>query len=146
MVNSKVNDATYDDALAKAQRELAECEVQMRELEVKRAKLRQTVAVLASLTGAVVPQERSLTEAVLMAVKASPGYVVANQVVELLAQMGIQAQRASVATILCRLSKRGDIAHAIGPNAEEGYTWKTETTKVERLLAKRELLGKAAKK
>jgi hypothetical protein len=135
----------YTDALKKAQRELAECNAAADELERKRARLRQTVAVLQSLMGIEARLDQSLTDAILMAVKASLGYVTAAQVVDLLVEMGYQVQPASVATILSRLTKNSKIIHAVGPNAQTGYAWRRDTTQTERISAKRDLATKAGK-
>jgi hypothetical protein len=141
--NKSNNNTTYSDALKKAKQELAECEQQIRELDGKRAKLRQTIAVLASLTGVEVAQEHTLTGAVLLAVKAIPGYSTATKVTEMLVQTGHPAQRASVSTILGRLAKRGEIGYSRDFNTEDtGYSWKTEITKAERIQAQRTLAGK----
>jgi hypothetical protein len=141
--NKTNNNTTYSDALEKAKQELAQCELQIRELDGKRAKLRQTISVLASLTGVEVTQERTLTESVLLAVTALPGYSTAVQVTEMLVQTGNPAQHASVAAILSRSSKLGKIGYSVNPdNGVPGYTSVPETTKAERIQAQRTLAGK----
>jgi hypothetical protein len=134
--------AVYSDAMKEAQRELADCDAAIEKLERKQAKLRQTVAVLQSLMGIEVPHEQSLTEAILMTVKASVGYVTTVQVLKMLAEMNYKVQPASVATILSRLVKNGQIASAASPQGFNGYAWKTATTKPERLAALRTLITK----
>jgi hypothetical protein len=136
----------YRDALKKAEKELADADAEAEALDRKRARLRQTVAVLQTLTGVTVENDQSLTEAILLVVKASPGFVSASEVMDRLFMMGFHAQTASVATILSRLAKTGKLIGAIGPNRSAGYGWKTEMTKAERDATWRALATKAGKK
>lgn len=137
----------YNDALKKAKRELANCDAEAEELERKRAKLRQTVAVLQSLTGVKVQNEQSLTQAILMVLKAASGCVTAAEVVETLRTMGYDAQTPSVATILSRHLKNQQINSFFGPGHSVGYEWRGgERTKAERLEARRMLAAQAPKK
>ena len=95
----------YAEALKKAQQELAAANIEAESLEKKRAQLRQTIAVLQSMMGIKVESEESLTESILMVLKAWPGNATASDVMDRLFMMGFQAQTASVATILSRLAK-----------------------------------------
>jgi len=133
----------YAQALKKAKEELAECDAAAEELERKRAKLRQTIGILQSLLGVAVPNEQSLTGAILMILKASLGYSKAAEIVRSLIEMGFKnVQQTSVATILSRLAKNGEIISEIGPDNSTGYAWKMTTTKPER----RQALNSLAKK
>jgi hypothetical protein len=136
----------YIETLRQAEKELADADAEAEELDRKRAKLRQTVAVLQTLTGVKVENDQSLTDAILLVVKAAPGFVTASEVMDRLFMMGFHAQTASVATILSRLAKTGKVNGAIGPNRSAGYGWKTETTKAEREAAWRAAAAKAGKK
>lgn len=136
------------ETLRRVQQELAEADVEAEKLEKKRASLRQTVLVLQSQMGieAMATRPLSLTEAILLVLKGSPGYVTVPEVMDRLFALGYSAQTTSVASILCRLHKTGRIESLIGPHQTVGYGWKTETTKVERQEAARALAGKARKK
>jgi hypothetical protein len=127
----------YSDALKKAEKELAEADAAAGELDRKRAKLRLTVAALQSMTGVKVKSDQTLTDAILMIVKGSPGAVTATEVMDKLFMLGLQAQTASVATILSRLAKVGKIICLRDPGGSSllGYEWKTPRTKSEMLTA-----------
>ncbi len=99
----------YADALRKAAQELAEADAAAVELDRKRAKLRLTVAALKSMTGESAENEQTVTDAILTIVKGSSGSVTAIDVMDKLFMMGMQAQTASVATILSRLAKDGKV-------------------------------------
>jgi len=135
----------YGEALKKAQQELADCDAAVDELERKRAKLRQTIVSLQSLMGVQVEQDQSLTDAILMTIRATPGYSRCSDVVRRLHDMGYRGHGRSVATILSRLAKTGQIVHDTSPDHATGYTWRTDTTKGERLEAKKTLAKKSGK-
>jgi predicted transcriptional regulator len=135
----------YDAALKAAQKELADCENAADKLDCQKAKLRQTIASLQSQLGVAVERSSSLTEAILTALKANPGYSRAVEVARQLQHLGYTAAYTSVATILARLAKNGRITHAVGPDESTGYAWKTDTTKQEQQEAKKALAGKAPK-
>lgn len=127
----------YTEALTKAQQELAECDAAIERLEFKRARLRLTVADLQLLMGIKVKNEESLTEAILMIVKGTPGYVTAVQVMDRMFMFGFHVQTASIATILSRLAKKGKIISAVYDDRIRGYAWKTDATQAERNAAMR---------
>jgi predicted transcriptional regulator len=140
----------YNEALKKAKEELAEYDAAAEELERKRARLRQTIGILQLLLGVDVPNEQSLTGAILMILKASQGYCKATEIVKSLVEMRFKnVQQTSVATILSRLAKNGQIISAIGPDNSTGYAWKMTTTKPQRRQAlkalARKLPGKSRK-
>ena len=64
----------YETALRQALEELAEVDRQAEEIERKRAKLRQGVAVLQTLTGDQRDQDQSVTSSILTVLNASPGH------------------------------------------------------------------------
>ncbi len=117
---------TYEQALQTAQKELAECDAQAEQLERKRAKLRQTIAVLQSMLGNNAPNDESLTEAILTVVKSASDFIPAAEVMERLVTMGFSASSATVATILSRLTKVGHLLNGIGVGGN-GYMWSGPT-------------------
>lgn len=133
----------YSVALNKALKELADCDAAADKLECQRARLRQTVAILQSQLGIDVERGSSLTGAILTAVKANPGYSRAVDIAKDLQQLGYNAPYSSVATILARLAKTGQVTHAIGPDRSLGYAWKIDTTRPERNDARKALVEKA---
>jgi hypothetical protein len=139
---------SYEEALKKAQQELAEADAEAEKLEKRRASLRQTVSVLQMQMGIDIFSSRSLslTEAIVLVVKGSPGYVTVKDVMDRLFALGYSAQTPSVATILSRLHKHGKIESLIGPNRMVGYGWKTETTKADRQTGKRVATRKDVKR
>lgn len=138
----------YNVALTKAQKELAKCDAEAEELERKRARLRQTIASLQSTMGISVQSDESMTETILMVLKAWPGAATVSEVTERLIIFGFQAQTASVATILSRLAKNGKIESLRDQNGsgKVGYGWKKDLSKPEREAARRTLAAKAGKK
>ncbi len=139
----------YSVALKKAENELAKCNSAMSVLELKRTKLRQTIAGLQAQLGIPVQREVTLTEAILLVVKMSDGHVRASEVTRWLTDVGYEAQYPSVATILNRLSKpmqRQIDCFVDRESGVNGYIWRAELTKAERLEAHRELASKAPKK
>ncbi len=138
---------SYEKALRDAEHSLAEWTVKAEEAERETAKLRQTIAVLKSQLGLAPDNTESLTDAILLVLKAWPGNVTAPQVMDRLFMMGYNAQTASVATILSRLAKQGKI-EALRGFGTVGYGWKNglSLTKAERLTAQKELASKAPKK
>jgi len=133
----------YSEALKKAKEELAEYDAAAEELERKRAKLRQTIGILQSLLGVEVPNEQSLTGAILMTLKASQGYSKTGEIMKSLVEMGFKnVQQTSVASILSRLAKNGQIISVIGPDNSAGYAWTMTTTKPERRQALKSLARK----
>jgi predicted transcriptional regulator len=136
----------YEIALKKATRALTELDLKAMEIERERAKLRQTIAVLQSQLGITPENIESLTDAILLVLKAWPGCATTAEVLQRLSAMGYQPHRTSVSTLLSRLTKQGKIASLIGPGGSVGYEWKTDLTKVERLTAQKELASKAPRK
>jgi predicted transcriptional regulator len=133
----------YSEALKKAKEELAEYDAAAEELERKRAKLRQTIGILQSLLGVQVPNEQSLTDAILMTLKASQGYSKTAEIMNSLVEMGFKnVQQTSVASILSRLAKNGQIISVIGSDNSAGYAWTMTTTKPQRRQALKSLARK----
>ena len=60
-------------------------------------------------TGVSVESDQTLTEAILLIVKGSPGAVTATEVMDKLFMLGLQAQTTSVASILSRLAENRKI-------------------------------------
>jgi len=136
----------YEIALKRAEKELADCEARISELDHKRAQLRQTIVVLKSQLGIKVEKEGSMTDAILLVLQAWPGAATVQEIVERLTIMGYEPQTPSVATILSRLTRTRRIASWFGDEGEIGYEWNEELTKVQRETARRELAGKAPKR
>jgi hypothetical protein len=124
----------YVEALKKAQEELAECDAAARELDCKRAKLRQTIVGLQSLMGVDVQEEQphSQTEAIRSILKVTSG-LTSGQVSGRLAEMGYKPQSRSVATILSRLVKSEQITH--DPNS--GYSYGSRASALGRMRRRR---------
>lgn len=120
----------YERALRRAQTELAACDKEAEQLERKRAKLRQTVAILQSLVGGDTQIEPSLTEAILTVLKSSNDFMATAEILERLRMMGLNVQPASVATILSRLTKAGQLLNGIGVGGN-GYMWVGNATAYE---------------
>lgn len=134
---------SYELALRSAEEELAACDAKADEVERKRAKLRQTISVLKSLLGMKAEIDESLTSAVLSVAKAADGFVTASQVMDRLVMTGFQVQTTTVATILSRLAKSGQLL--AGRSAEgTGYRW--EGSAADRLERQVELSRKLAKR
>ena len=112
----------YAQAIVRAKKELAEYDAEFELLERKRAKLRQTIAVLQSLLGNESPNDQSLTEAILTVAKAANGFITTIEVIDRLTTMGFGASSATVATILSRLTKAGHLLNGIGVGGN-GYMW-----------------------
>jgi hypothetical protein len=136
---------SYEKALRDAERTLAAWDAKAEEADRERAKLRQTIAVLKSQLGLAPDNTESLTDAILLVLKAWPGNVTAPQVMERLFIMGYNAQTTSVATILSRLANQRKI-EALRGFGTVGYGWKTDLTKGARLNAQKELASKAPKR
>jgi hypothetical protein len=116
MLKGKAN--PFNEALEKAETDLRDLEVKIRAMELERAKLRQTIAVLRAQLGIEGEQEgSSLTDSVLTVVTAAaPKPVTLRDVLKRLASMnGEEANGRSIATILCRLAKRNEIVSQSGP-------------------------------
>jgi Ca2+-binding EF-hand superfamily protein len=111
----------YEQALKKAQKELAETNIAAENLERKRAKLRQTIAVLQSLMGSANVNEQSLTDAIMTFAKAANGYITTAEVMERLITMGFESENATVATILSRMVKEGQLEK--DAEGRKGYRW-----------------------
>lgn len=140
-------DNAYETALNDAKRALTEVNTQIAELDLKRAKLMQTVAVLQSQLGLPAENATSLTDAILLVIKGWPGCATAAQVIDRLFMMGYEVQAASVATILSRLAKQGKVMARLAQDRKSvGYEWFMDTTRAERLTAQKELASKAPKK
>jgi predicted transcriptional regulator len=136
----------YEIALKKATAALWKLDLKVMEIERERAKLRQTVAVLQSQLGITPQNIESLTEAILLVLKAWPGCMTTSEILQRLTAMGYQPHRTSVSTLLSRLTRQGKIVSLIGPGGAVGYEWKTEVPKAERLNAQKELASKSPKK
>ena len=135
----------YMSALKKAEQELVACEAEFAKWDRKRAELRHSVVVLQKLAGVDVIPEQTMTEAILLSLKAMPGMSTVPQVVDLLTQMGFKSVHiGSVATILCRLHKDGKIQSLrVSPESKQAvYGWKDETTRDERNQARKILAHK----
>ena len=147
LYDTKYMSNPFSEALKQVEAELAEADALAVEVERKRAALRQEAAVLRARLGVVQPEDQSLTDAVLMVVKGWPGYATAGEVMERLFMMGFHVQTASVATILCRLAKNGQIESLVGPNRTAGYGWKTEVNNRDMQAARRAatVIGKKRK-
>jgi predicted transcriptional regulator len=136
----------YETALRQALGELAEIEKQAEEIERKRARLRQGVAVLQTLTGDQPDQEQSVTSSILMVLNASPGPLPTVQIIQRLQSMGYTPQPTSVATLLSRLAKDGKIM-----KADDGYGMTSGSTELfydamKKLEATREELARGITK
>jgi hypothetical protein len=124
----------YIEALKKAQEELAECDAAAHELDCKRARLRQTIVGLQSLMGMDVQEEKphSQTEAIRSILKVTPG-LTSGQVSDRLVEMGYEPEPRSVATILSRLAKAGQIMH----DSTNGYSYGSRAAVISRMRQKR---------
>lgn len=111
-------EGTYLKALEQAERELAEADKEMENVERKRAKLRQAVKTLRSLLGRS-PEDQTITDAILEIAKSVDGYVLASEVMERIEMAGYVASAATVATTLSRLVKEKQLEKG----AEGGYRW-----------------------
>lgn len=133
----------YMDALKKAEQELAETDATAEELDRRRAKLRQTIAVLRSQVGIDVQPDETITDAILLVVKAWNGFVSAAEVMDRLVLMGHQVQTSTVATILSRLAKSQVVIAGRGSNSNVGYAWPESTSASERLTAMSQVAKKS---
>lgn len=115
----------YETALRRALEELAEVDRQAEEIERKRARLRQGVAVLQTLTGDQRNQEQSVTSSILTVLNASPGPLPTAQIIQTLQSMGYTTQPTSVATLLSRLAKDGKIM-----KTDDGYRMTSGSTEL----------------
>jgi len=115
----------YETALRQALEELAEVDRQAEEIERKRARLRQGVAVLQTLTSDQRDQEQSVTSSILTVLNASPGPLPTAQIIQRLQSMGYTTQPTSVATLLSRLAKDGKIM-----KADDGYRMTSSSTEL----------------
>ncbi len=131
----------YREALEQAERELANVDAAAEELELKRAKLRQTTAVLRSQLGIAVAPEASLTDSILTILKAWNGFATVPQVLERLIIMGYQVQSTTVASILSRLVKTGQVLG--GRGISPGYAWKEPLSSSEVLSAQSAVMKKS---
>jgi predicted transcriptional regulator len=110
----------YQEALRKALSELSEVERQAQQIELRRATLRQSVAVLQTLAGGRVDHDLSVTDSILTVLQANPGPLPTAQIVQRLTSMGHTPQPSSVATLLSRLAQQGKIM-----KTDEGYAFIT---------------------
>jgi hypothetical protein len=136
----------YEIALKKAGRALAELDAKAMEIERERAKLRQTVAVLRSQLGLDAESIASLTDAIVLIIKGSPGCLRTPDILNRLTAMGYEPSRTSVSTLLSRLTRQGKIT---GRRSDEGlqvYEWNTQASRVERENPRREVADNAKKK
>lgn len=115
----------YETALRHALEELAEVDRQAEEIERKRARLRQGVAVLQTLTSDQRDHEQSVTSSILTVLNASPGPLPTAQIIQRLQSMGYTTLPTSVATLLSRLAKDGKIM-----KADDGYRMTSGSTEL----------------
>jgi hypothetical protein len=134
---------SYELALRSAEVELATCDAEADKLERKRAQLRQIISDLKSLLGMKLEIDESLTSAVLGAAKATDGFVTAAQVMDRLVLRGFQVQTTTVATILSRLAKSGQL---LAGRSVEGTGYRWEGSASERLGRQVELSRKIGKR
>lgn len=102
--------------LERYKKELAECDTAIRELEIRRTKLCQTIGALSSLIGVEVeaPVE-STTDAILKVLQAAKGeFLKTAEIVSRLNQMGIKAYHDPVVTMLSRLRQKKLIVNQHG--------------------------------
>jgi hypothetical protein len=100
--------------------DLAALDREAEELERKRARLRQGILVLRQTLGNKPGSGESLTDAILDQVKGAVFSLTAAQAADCLRVCGFEVTRATVATILSRLLKAGQLKK----NAENsGYVW-----------------------
>jgi len=109
---------SYKKALEKAKEDLKLLDEMAEMAEKRRAKLRQVIAVLESLTGSDRPPNGTVTDAIMDILKSKDGYSSAAEVFEGVTVRGYAVTPNTIATLLSRLAKNGQIER--GP---EGYKW-----------------------
>jgi len=123
-----VEEKNYQEVLRTAERELASLDVQAEHLERKRSTVRLSISVLQNMIGISARKDHTLTDAILTVVKAADGFANGPQVIDRLRTMGFPLDsaplRASVATILSRLVKTGDLLRSVDHDEGRGYTWR----------------------
>ena len=120
----------YRKALDEARRELTETMRQQEEIEQRIVDLRQTVTTLSRLCGEEpdIEGQLGITDAVRMAVKSAPHPLTLTQVKEAVEEIGFPlwkqaAPLASVATILSRLVKGGEVDRKEGDGLKPTFAW-----------------------
>jgi hypothetical protein len=108
----------YTKALSVAEKELARLNAESEAIAQRRAQLQQTISTLKTLTNGSEQEERTLTDAIRIIVKAADGYISAASVLKSAYSMGAKFSgknpRASVVTILCRLVRDGELERERG--------------------------------
>ena len=97
----------YTKALSVAEKELARLNAEAEAIAQRRAQLQQTISTLKTLTNGSEQEQRTLTDAIRIIVKAADGYISAASVLKSAYSMGAKFSgknpKASVITILGRL-------------------------------------------
>jgi hypothetical protein len=108
----------YTKALSVAEKELARLNAEAEAIAQRRAQLQQTISTLKTLTNGSEQEERTLTDAIRIIVKAADGYISAADVLKAAYSMGAKfsgkSPRASIVTILGRLVKDGELERERG--------------------------------
>lgn len=108
----------YTKALSAAEKELARLNAEAEGIAQRRAQLQQTISTLKTLTNGSDQEERTLTDAIRIIVKAADGYISAANVLKAAYSMGAKFSgknpKASIITILGRLVKDGELERERG--------------------------------
>jgi regulator of protease activity HflC (stomatin/prohibitin superfamily) len=108
----------YTKALSVAEKELARLNAEAEAIAQRRAQLQQTISTLKTLTNGSEQEERTLTDAIRIIVKAADGYISAANVLKSAYAMGAKFSgknpKASIITILGRLVKDGELERERG--------------------------------
>jgi len=123
----------YRKALVSAERELTDVNAQIVQLQRRSAQLESTIAGLKSLMGETPGvDERSLTELIRTVLKGNSRFMGVDQVAINVRLLGGQlpSGTASVATILNRLVKSGEVEQGLTDTNYVAYKWKEFTPKL----------------
>jgi hypothetical protein len=108
----------YTKALSVAEKELARLNAEAEAIAQRRAQLQQTISTLKTLTNGSEQEERTLTDAIRIIVKAADGYISAAEVLKSAYSMGAKLSgknpKASIVTILGRLVRDGELERERG--------------------------------
>jgi len=108
----------YTKALSVAEKELARLNAEADGIAQRRAQLQQTISTLRTLTNGSEQEERTLTDAIRIIVKAADGYISAASVLKAAHSMGAKFSgknpKASIITILGRLVRDGELERERG--------------------------------
>jgi hypothetical protein len=132
----------FRQALDQAERDLVNLDAAAEEMELKRARLRQTISVLRGQLGLPAANNPSLTDSILTVVKAWNGFATAAEVFDRLVIMGYHVQSATVASILSRMAKNGLVISGRS-TAGTGYAWREPLTPSDALAAMGEVMKKS---